>query len=823
MSKKYNIITTLVIVESPAKCKKIEEYLGPGYKCLASFGHLRELSSLSNIDFNNQFYPKYSIIDNALKKKQIQLLKKEIMSAGEVILATDDDREGEAIAWHICDLFHLNIETTKRILFREITKTALQNAVKSPTRINMKLVHSQQARQILDLLIGFKVSSNLRDCLVKNKSASLSAGRCQTPALKIIYDNYNEIRTSTGKKVYNVSGIFTNQNILFSLKTKPENKYETEDQIIDYLNGASEYSHIYNCSEPKSVFKKQPEPFTTSKIQQTASSELHLSPKETMSICQRLYEAGYITYMRTDSKTYSKEFIESVKEYIIRNYVDGIKYINENIDLLVMNREKLEQEKDQEEQKEQKEVIKKKENLAKKKNSVNNNNHNQEAHEAIRPTNVSLELLPDDFDSKEKKLYKLIRENTLESCMSIAKLLSITASIPSFDETIFSYTSEIIDFPGWLIVSKKYSKDTDNSEYNYLLKMKKQMDTPFKKIMANVSIKNLKSHHTEAKLIQILEEKGIGRPSTYSSIVDKIQERGYVKKQDVTGIEIDCKEYVLENDEIVETDTKRKFGNEKGKLVIQPLGIVVIDFLNKHFNDLFEYDYTKQMEDDLDNVSNGTKIWNELCKECDDTINNLIHLSGTSKLEIKLDENNTYIIGKYGPIIKCDEVIKDKEITTFKKVKKDIDIHKLKNGEYSLEDIQENKNQGDSTTSKENEKDKDIILGKYEKEDVIIRKGKFGLYIKWGENTKTLKELGNRPIESITYQDVEKYIVEGSNIIRNISDNITVRRGTKGDYIFFKTKKMKRPTFYSLKDFNDDYKTCDICKLTEWINNTYNI
>ena len=204
MPKKYTTTISLVIVESPAKCKKIEEYLGPGYKCIASFGHLRELTSLKNINIADNFNTTYTIIDNALKKKQIELIKKEIASAGEVILATDDDREGEAIAWHICELFNLNIQTTKRIIFHEITETALQNAIKNPTHINMDIVQSQQARQILDLLIGFKVSSNLRNCILQSKTGSLSAGRCQTPALKIIYDNYNEIKNSTALKIYKI-------------------------------------------------------------------------------------------------------------------------------------------------------------------------------------------------------------------------------------------------------------------------------------------------------------------------------------------------------------------------------------------------------------------------------------------------------------------------------------------------------------------------------------------------------------------------------------------------------------------------------------------
>ena len=805
MSKKYTTTTSLVIVESPAKCKKIEEYLGPGYKCVASFGHLRELSTIKNIDTENNFQPTYTIIDNALKKKQIELLKKEISVSGEVILATDDDREGEAIAWHICQLFKLNIDKTKRIIFHEITESALQNAIRTPSRINMDIVHAQQARQILDVLVGFKISPILWKYISTNKSNSLSAGRCQTPSLRIIYDNYLKIKNTEEKKVYNVTGFFTNNNIPFVLT--PENKYETEDDIVDYLTGASEFSHVYTCSQPKQIFKKQPEPFTTSKIQQTASSELHFSPKETMRLCQNLYEAGYITYMRTDSKTYSKEFIDTIKEYILRTYGANEKYINENIDLLITNRDKVDTN-----------IEGKSKKTNSNKNTINTSKNKsdslkQEAHEAIRPTKISVKSLPEDFDNRERRLYKLIWENTMESCMSPASFFSLTANITSYNETNFRYTSELIHFPGWMIVSNKYS--TDNKEYQYLQTLKQNYIIPYKKIVSKVTIKNTVSHYTEAKLVQILEENGIGRPSTFSMLVDKIQERGYVKKEDVKGKLIECKDYELENDDIFEIETKREFGNEKGKLVIQQLGIIVMEFLETHFDELFQYDYTKNMEDELDEISKGERIWHELCKNCNNKTNELIsNINLESKLNIKINDTNSYIIGKNGPVIKCNEIVDGKECVTFKSVKKDIDIHKLENGEYTLDDIVEIKTNTNQTQH---------ILGKYDNEDVILRKGKFGLYVTWGTNSKTLKELGNRPLESIRFQDVEQYLCEGSNIIRQISDNITIRKSKKGDYIFFKTSKMKKPSFYSLAGFKEDYKKCDISELKTWIKETHNL
>ena len=376
MSKKYKTTTTLVIVESPAKCKKIEEYLGPGYKCVASYGHLRELPSLKNIDIENNFNPTYTVIENSIKKKQIEYIKKAIKESSDVILATDDDREGEGIAWHLCQLFKLPLNT-KRIIFHEITEAAIQSAVKKPITININLVQAQQARQILDILVGYKISPILWKCIVKGKENALSAGRCQSPALRLIYDNEKEIKEAVERRVYNTTGYFTNSNIAFQLH--PEGKFESEDDMTDFLNESINFQHIYSCEKPKKVLKSPPEPFTTSRIQQVASNELHYSPKETMRICQKLYEGGFITYMRTDSKTYSGEFLDTVKEYIRRQYGNGDKYINENIESMVCG------------------FIKDK--ISDKNKKQNLEPVTQDAHEAIRPTNISLCDLPETIDS----------------------------------------------------------------------------------------------------------------------------------------------------------------------------------------------------------------------------------------------------------------------------------------------------------------------------------------------------------------------------------------------------------------------------------------
>ena len=785
----------LVLVESPAKCSKIEKYLNNNddlniYEVMATMGHITELKSLKNINIENNFSCSYELINS--KKKNTDLIKKKIKTVDEVILACDNDREGESINYYICDTFGLPI-TTKRIVFNEITETAIKQAINNPRTIDMNIVHAQQARQILDILVGFKVTPMLWKFITQKAENSLSAGRCQTPALKIIYDNKCDIDNLEEKQIYNTCGYFTNNNVCFELNKQ----FDTKKEICDFLNGSVSFAHKYSCSQPNKIFKQPPEPFTTSKIQQTASNELRYSPKETMLLCQKLYEAGYITYMRTDSKKYSTEFIDSAKEYIIRTFTNGEKYVNENIYLLVNSQKPNEKPNEK----------------PKKKNTPEVNI--QEAHEAIRPTNVSLKELPETINSKERKMYKLIWENTLESCMSPAIFYYITASIAGFNNTTFTYTSELNCFLGWKIVKNKIS--TENKEYHYLQTIK-QDTIPYKKICSRISLKNTKQHYTEARLVHLLEEKGIGRPSTFSMLVDKIQERGYVKKEDIKGKQIVCNDYELTDGKILEIESIREFGNEKSKLVMQPLGIIVMEFLEKYFLDIFNYDYTKNMEDTLDKISKGESTLLELCSGCNQQLDQLINnLKDETKIEIKIDENNTYVIGKYGPVIKCSDNIDGKDSISFKSIKKEVDISKIKKGEYNLDEIVDN-----STKQKSQ-----YILGKYEDNDVILRKGKFGLYITWGENSKTLKDLGNRPMENVTFEEIEKHLDSGCSLIREIKSGVTIRKGAKGDYIFYKPPKLKKPKFFDIKSFyaetKEDYKICNLTILKTWIKEKYDI
>ena len=791
---------SLLIVESPAKCDKIEKYLGSGYKCIASYGHLQQLTSLKDIDIENNFKPSFIPIES--KQQQITKIRKLIDNCKEVILATDDDREGEGIAWHICLLFNLSIENTKRIIFHEVTESAIKSAVKTPTRLNMNLVNAQQGRQILDLLVGFTVSPVLWQNISRTKKG-LSAGRCQTPAIRLIYDNQKEIDNSPGKKVYNTTGYFTDKNLPFTLN----HSFDNEDKVIKFLEDTTEEKHKFSCEKEKESIRKAPQPFTTSGIQQTANNEMHISPKETMQICQKLYEGGYITYMRTDSKVYSKEFVEKTNELIINKYgglKEGDILKNELIrcweEESVENttNKKIDTKKPKKKKNEEKEI----------KNPVA-----QEAHEAIRPTNIKVEKLPEegDFSGREIRLYRMIWRNTMESCMTDAKYKIFSAKITAPQKYEYKYLTEQIVFPGWKYVN---GYEETNPIYNYLQILSQNLKNnilKYKKITCKLTLKDLKTHYTEAKLVQLLEQKGIGRPSTFSSLVEKIQERDYVKKENIKGKIIICTDYELEDDEISEIENKKEFGNEKNKLVIQPIGNIVIEFLLKTYSNIFDYDYTKNMENILDMIANGERKYYELCDECLKELDKVgIETKRDNKQDIVIDNEHTYMIGKHGPVIKY---IENNNINSvkFKAVKKDIDLNKLRNGEYKINDIIE-----DSNLNKK--------LGSYENEDIFLKKGKFGLYVVWGENKKSINDIQVKE-DDIELNDIIRFIENNTNpnIVREITEDLCIRKGKYGDYIFYKTKKMKNPKFLKLNEFNDDYRKCDLKILKEWISETYKV
>jgi DNA topoisomerase-1 len=539
-----------------------------------------------------------------------------------------------------------------------------------------------------------------------------------------------------------------------------------------------------------------------------------------MQICQKLYEAGHITYMRTDSMTYSEDFIKLASTFITGEY--GKEYVNEKIEDLSLRAHANANAKD--------ETKSKKTKSKKEKEKDEKKSQAQEAHEAIRPTNIKLKTLnaADDFTSKEIKLYLLIRRNTLESCMAPATYKGITAIISSpVKEIEYRFPTEQVIFPGWKIVD---GYDKLNNDYAYLQTLKSENKIDYKKITSKVTMKNIKSHYTEARLVQLLEQNGIGRPSTFSSLIDKIQERGYVKKDNVKGVTINCVDFELEGEELSEIETNREFGNEKNKLVLQPLGMLVLEFLLKHFDSLFDYTYTKNMEDTLDLIAKGEKIWNELCQECltqiEDLSANVLPKAKTSDEElvgeIRIDNEHTYMIAKYGPVIKC--TIKDtasrKDIISFKKLKPDIkiDINKLKNGEYQLSELVcENKLTGK-------------MLGVYKDHEVILKNGKFGLYVEWGDLKKSIKM--DKHEDEIILDDILSLLENNtdnkggliqSSIVRVINDSLSIRSGKFGDYIFYKKSTMKQPKFLKLAGFEGNYKDGDLTVLKKWMKENYGV
>lgn len=767
---------TLLIVESPAKCSTIAKYLGPGYRCIATMGHMRYLDGLDSVDVKNNYKLKFTIMES--KKTQIKKIQSEIKLSAKVVLATDDDREGESIAWHICELFHLPIDKTERIVFHEITKDALEYAVKHPMRINMNIVHSAHARQILDLLIGYKISPLLWKHISSDGSAPLSAGRCQTPALRIVYDNelerlerlerleisekLNENTTKNGEKssrissFYSITGFFTKFNIPFSLTSSFETQKinKMEDFLKASIHENAQFIFKRVSQTPSMHITKAPEPFTTSRLQQAASNEFAFSPSETMEICQTLYERGYITYIRTTGKTYSAEFVNGHVHPFIREKW-GHEYASESM------------------------MCVEKDTAA--------------AHEAIRPTDIMRFALTGDHHAREKKIYKLIWRNTVESCMSDYTFSSLETAVETNIAMesgfyAFSYTCHKPIFYGWKAVQ---GLTLEHGVMDYLINLRNLSEISCNRIETKVvfSSSTLLSHYTEARLIQSLEEKEIGRPSTFSAIIEKIKERDYVKKQNVKGECIECVEHVVSISEkkISQNAIKREFGNEKNKLIITSLGKSVCNFLISHFPRLFSYEYTKQMEGDLDDIASkksespegSLENLKRVCDECCREIRENIH---------KYNLENKEEIGKI--IIKNDE------------------------------------SKNSSTLSK---CECECVIGKYGGFDIVLKNGRFGKYIVWGNggiHRKSIEktQMQNKEFSDIYLDEVIRFIENDSTldtvdtsihdakisegVIRVINDDTSIRSGKYGNYIFYKTMKMKKPKFISLKNFEKNIHTC---------------
>lgn len=756
----------LLIVESPSKCQKIEHFLGSEYQCIASLGHLRNIGGLTSINTKGDFSPKFTIIDE--KQKHIDNMNEVIKHflPENIILASDDDREGEAIAWHICEIFNLNINTTNRIIFHEITKQAIQSAIDNPTHINMNLVKAQLARQILDIIVGYRTSPYLWKYLYNDKTNSLSAGRCQTPALNLIYDNY-KLQTDEPEKKYKTTAIFTPKKIHFSLN----HDFTTNTEIEDFLNLSTSFQHELSIYEPKDSEKNPPIPFQTSKLLQSASNNLHYSPKQTMDICQKLYQNGYITYMRTESTKYSNTFIHKAGTYIEKKF--GKPFIG---------------------------------NTYKIKNTDSNN-----PHEAIRVTNLETTQVNSNNDKKLNALYKLIWRNTLQSCMASAKykVNKLVVTAPNKHEYISS-----IDYPiflGFKIIDEKESLEKLQSIVNGLLFYLKQSNkiVNYDSIETHLSITNKHPHYSESSLIQKLENIGIGRPSTYANIVHTLIDRKYVVKQDIAGKEVETNTYLLDKNGLQIKKEKKTFCQEKSKLAIQPLGILSVEFLVSSFENLFSYDYTKNMETELDLISNGEleQEWNIICKNCYSQISEYgKQLKKLSKLVFPINEDYNLLFEKNGPVL---QTTGEKKEFVSVKPNIEIDIRKLQNKEYLIEQLI---------------LDKPEHLGTYQNENITIKYGKYGYYAAWGDKKESIKNIGI-PVEKITLEKLIDFLENKTQTpyLRKINDHMEVRKGKFGMYIFYKTPSMKKPQFLNIKKFKEGVLTASIESILLWINETYKL
>lgn len=765
----------LIIVESPSKCEKIESYLGSQYCCIASKGHIRTIDGIKAIDVKGSFAPTFTLIKE--KKDHVDWMRTIIdkFPRQNIIIASDDDREGEAIGWHICQVFDLPIDTTDRIIFHEVTQPALQESVAHPTKINLDRVHAQHARQVLDIIVGYKISPYLWKYMFNSKSNTLSAGRCQTPALRLVYDNEKGKKTEENNDTkYKVVGTFFSRHIPYELNVE----FDQKEQVLDFLEKSININHELTIHDPKPSIREPPKPFSTSRLLQVSSNVLRISPKETMSLCQKLYESGHITYMRTESSQYSPLFLEKIGEHIGSHY--GEKYIRDI-----------------------RQIVSKDAGTP---------------HEAVRITNIGMSSLTSS-EPRLTSMYHLIWKNTIESCMAAAVFSNIKTTINAPNDHYYHHTVEIPVFLGWT-ACKKEAADSDQNKgrkirseteenggslHLYLTTIRGSF--PVQWIDATLTVKNKHQHYSESTLIHKLEELGIGRPSTFASIVDTIVERGYVVRGDIEGARIQCEEYKLLGGIIENIVRERVFGNEKSKLIIQPTGTMTIEFLVKTFERLFSYSYTHSMEKELDLVSSGQeKDWTKICRGCLEEIAGLSkELKDLCKQTFPLDENHEIIFSPSGPVIKHKYMDDNHEAKCeFLPIKKDFDIEKAKRGEY--------------TTVDQLLERKDNCLGEHDGTLVYVKTGKFGPYVEWGDKTHGISKL-NKPIDKIELADVIPLLTKGSepNVLRRLNEHMSVRKGKFGPYVFYQRPDMKKPEFFNLKTFNEGFFGCEAETLINWV------
>jgi DNA topoisomerase-1 len=668
----------LVIVESPAKAKTIEKFLGKDFKVESSFGHIADLPSKElGVDVEGDFNPKYEVSKD--KKAVVKKLKELAKKAEMVWLASDEDREGEAIAWHLAESLNLDKEKTKRIVFHEITKAAIQKAIENPRGIDYDLVDAQQARRVLDRIVGYELSP----VLWRKVKGGLSAGRVQSVSVRLIVERERDIQDFTAEASYRIDAEFSNEAGQ-SFKAKLPKNFKTKEEAQAFLEKNATANFKVSELEKKPAKKSPAAPFTTSTLQQEASRKLYFSVSKTMTLAQRLYEAGLITYMRTDSVNLSDEAKKGAQSAIESAY--GAKY-------------------------------------SKQRNYKGKSKGAQEAHEAIRPTDFSLHSV--DIDRDQSRLYDLIWKRAIASQMSEAELerTNVKISASTHNDT-FSANGEVITFDGFL---KVYLEGTDdeNEEQDGMLPAMKTNETLLNNyITATERYTRPPARYTEASLVKKLEELGIGRPSTYAPTISTIQNRNYVEKGAVEGVERNYSQLTLQNGQVKDNLLTEKVGSDKGKLVPTDIGMIVTDFLVNHFEHILDYNFTAKVEEDFDDIAEGKVDWKKMMKafykEFHPTVvdvqENAERESGERILgkDPKTGKQVSVRLGKFGPMVQIGTV-DDEEKPSFASLSPDQQLNTI-TFEEAMDLFQLPKQ-----------------LGTYEGEEVEVNNGRFGPYVKFGK------------------------------------------------------------------------------------------
>ena len=739
----------LVIVESPAKAKTIEKFLGEDFKVMSSYGHIRDLKKRELSIDDRTLEPEYEI--PAEKTKLVADLRSKAKKAEKVWLASDEDREGEAISWHLCEVLGLDKQKTNRIVFHEITKPAILEAIEHPRHLNMNLVNAQQARRVLDRIVGFKLSP----VLWRKVKPALSAGRVQSVAVRLIVEREREIQNFQSEIYYSVSGVFAITNADGSaseVKAQLASRFKTEDEVMAFLEKCKEATFSVDSISKKPMKRTPAPPFTTSTLQQEAARKLGFSVSQTMMVAQRLYESGRITYMRTDSVNLSKLCLSASKGEIVRLYGDD---------------------------------------YSKTRQYHTSSKGAQEAHEAIRPTYMDQTEI--EGTGQEKRLYDLIWKRTIASQMADAEIEKTTVNIKlSNSDELFVAQGEVVKFDGFIKVYREsVDEDDQQDEFGHILPpMKKGQELTRREVLATERFSAGPQRYTEASLVHKMEELGIGRPSTYAPTISTIQQREYVTRGDKKGEERPYTLLQLKGKQITQKTRKEVIGSEKGKLLPTDIGMVVNDFLMEHFKDIMDYNFTAKVEQDFDKIAEGDETWKDMMKQFYKSFEPVVEKTMNSRQQHKAGERllgndpktgrPVFVkIGRFGPVVQIGTA-DDREKPQFAQLPKEQSMETI-----TIEDAMEL-----FKLPRE--------IGEYEGKPVTIGAGRFGPYVLHNRQYTSIPK-GTDPM-SITLDEAIALIQEKrqQDIKKHIKffledPKLEVLNGRYGPYLCYDGKNYRLP------------------------------